>query len=298
MGPGVSDARIEVAGGVVEVSFAGAAESPSRAELLSWIEKAARAVASYYGGFPVSRVELTVRTGRPGGIAGGRTWGDRGGARILITVGEDTSAEDFRENWVLVHEMVHLAFPSMTGREWIEEGLATYVEPLVRARAGLIAPEEIWRWLLWGVPRGLDGLGGRGLDQASGWAASYWGGATFCFLADLQIRERTGNRKSLDDALRGIVRAGGNVTVSWPIERAFEAGDQATGVPVLAELYATMGKSGTRIDVPALWKKLGVASSGNRIVYDDSAPLAAVRKGISHGDRAAAAARPWGDGPR
>jgi len=237
---------------VVEVSFAGVAEAPSRADLLSWIEKASRAVASYYGGFPVSRVDLTVRVGRPGGIAGGRTWGDRGGARILITVGKETSSEDLRESWVLVHEMVHLAFPSMTGHEWIEEGLATYVEPLVRARAGLIAPEEIWRWLLWGVPRGLDGLGGRGLDEASGWAASYWGGATFCFLADVRIRERTGNRKSLDDALRGIVRAGGNVTVSWPIERAFEAGDRATGVPVLPELSATMGKGGTRIDLANL----------------------------------------------
>jgi len=299
-GPGAADAnaRIEVSGGVVEVSFAGAVESPSRAELLSWIEKAARAVASYYGGFPVSRVELTVRTGRPGGIAGGRTWGDRAGARILITVGEDTSAGELRENWVLVHEMVHLAFPSMTGHEWIEEGLATYVEPLVRARAGLIAPEEIWRWLLWGVPRGLDGLGGRGLDEASGWAASYWGGAAFCFLADVRIRERTGNRKSLDDALRGIVRAGGNVTVSWPIERAFEAGDRATGVPVLAELYATMGKGGTRVDLASLWKQLGVSSSGDRIVYADPAPLATVRKGITNGDRAAPEARPSGDGPR
>ncbi len=271
---------------MVEVSFAGVAEAPSRAELLSWIEKASRAIASYYGGFPVSRVDLTVRVGRPGGIAGGRTWGDRGGARILITVGKETSAQDLRESWVLVHEMVHLAFPSMTGHEWIEEGLATYVEPLVRARAGLIAPEEIWRWLLWGVPRGLDGLGGRGLDEASGWAASYWGGATFCFLADVRIRERTGNRKSLDDALRGIVRAGGNVTVSWPIERAFEAGDRATGVPVLAELYATMGKGGTRIDLANLWKQLGVSVSGGRIVYDDAAPLAAVRKGITTGNPA------------
>ena len=71
---------------MVAVSFVGAAEAPSRTELLSWIEKASRAVASYYGGFPVSRVDLTVRVGRPGGIAGGRTWGDRGGARILITL--------------------------------------------------------------------------------------------------------------------------------------------------------------------------------------------------------------------
>jgi hypothetical protein len=268
------------------VTFAGAVGTPSREQLLSWIDAGARAVAGYYGGFPVPDVVLTVHTGRSGGITGGRTFGDRGRARIMITAGDDTSATDLRESWVLVHEMVHLAFPSMTGHEWIEEGLATYVEPLARSRAGLLAPDEIWRWLLWGVPKGLDALRDRGLDASRGWAATYWGGAAFCFLADVRIRERTGNRKSLDDALRGIVRAGGNVTVSWPVARAFEEGDRATGVPVLAELYAEMGRSGMRVDLAALWKRLGVSSSGGRIVYDESAPLASVRKGITTGQRA------------
>ena len=265
------------------MSFAGSGDSPSRADLLAWVEKAARAVAGYYGGFPVERVDLTVRTGRAGGIAGGRTFGDRGRAAIVITAGEDTTAEDLASNWVLVHEMVHLAFPSMTGHEWIEEGLATYVEPLARARAGLIPPDEIWRWLLWGLPKGIDGMGGVGLDEARSWGATYWGGAVFCFLADVEIRKRSGHRKSLDDALRGIVKAGGNVTVSWPIERAFAAGDRATGVPVLSELYAKLGKTPMKVDLPALWRELGVAADGRRTVFDDSAPLASIRRGITTG---------------
>ncbi len=240
-------------------------------------------MAGYYGGFPVERVDLTIRTGRAGGIAGGRTFGDRGRAAIVITAGEDTTAEDLASNWVLVHEMVHLAFPSMTGHEWIEEGLATYVEPLARARAGLIPPDEIWRWLLWGLPKGIEGTGGVGLDEARSWGATYWGGAVFCFLADVEIRKRSGHRKSLDDALRGIVKAGGNVTVSWPIERAFAAGDRATGVPVLSELYAKLGKAPMKVDLPALWRELGVAADGRRTVFDDSAPLASIRRGITTG---------------
>lgn len=256
------------------------------------MEKSARAVAAYYGGFPVPSVALTIHTGRPGGIAGGRTFGDYGRARIMITAGEDTTAGDLRESWVLVHEMVHLAFPSMTGHEWIEEGLATYVEPLVRARAGLIEPGEIWRWLLWGVPKGLDAVSQRGLDGARGWAATYWGGASFCFLADVEIREKTGNRKSLDDALRGIVRAGGNVTVSWPLSRVFSEGDRATGVPVLAALYAQMERGAPEVDLPALWHRLGVSASGDGIVFDDKAPLAAIRIGITNGSGASPARKP------
>jgi hypothetical protein len=267
------------------VTFAGEGAAPSREELLAWIEAGARAVAGYYERFPVADVVLTVHTGRRGGIAGGRTFGDRGRAHIMITAGEDTTPEDLRQSWVLVHEMAHLACPSMTGHEWLEEGLATYVEPLARARAGLIAPDEIWRWLLWGIPRGLEAVQDRGLDGSSSWAATYWGGAAFCFLADVEIRERTGNRESLDDALRGIVRAGGNVAASWTLARALETGDRAAGVTVLSGLYAKMAWAGPAVDLPRLWKRLGVSSSGGRIVFDDTAPLAAVRKGITTGTR-------------
>ncbi len=220
--------------------------------------------------------------GGGGEISGGRTRATRSGAVVDIAVGEQTKPADLAANWVMVHEMVHLAFPE-TGREWIDEGIATYVEPLARARAGLIAGDEIWRWLLWGLPKGLEGIGPGGLDGSASWGASYWGGALFCFLADVRIRERTGNRKSLDDALRGILEAGGNIAAAWPIDKAFAAGDRATGVPVLAELYAEMGSRRAAVNLPDVFKKLGVAAEGRGIVYDDAAPLAAVRRGITTG---------------
>ena len=73
------------------------------------------------------------------------------------------------------------------------------------------------------------------------------------------------------------------MTVSWTIEKAFEAGDRATGVPVLAQLYAKMGDHPVSVDLPDLWKRLGVSRADGRIVYDDAAPLAAVRRGITTG---------------
>lgn len=275
--------RIDVPGGRVEVTITRRSGTPSDAVLLSWVEKAARAVAEYYETFPVPRVALTIHAGGPGKISGGLTRGEGGEASIRISVGEDTTEEDLGSNWVLVHEMVHLAFPSMTGHEWIEEGIATYVEPLARARTKLIPVDEIWRWLLWGLPQGLEGVREQGLDRARGWNATYWGGALFCFLADVQIRQRTVNRKSLDDALRGIVRDGGSVTVSWPLARALEAGDRATGVSVLQDLYAKMRAGPVSVDLPGLFRQLGVSSSGGRVVYDDGAPLSAIRKGITLG---------------
>ena len=132
--------------------------------LLAWVTKAGRAVAAYYGTYPVDRVSLTIHAGGPGKISGGKTMGEGGQARIRIFVGADTTEKDLASNWELVHEMVHLAFPSMDEHAWIEEGIATYVEPLARARANLAPSEDIWKWLVWGLPKGLAGIERQGVE--------------------------------------------------------------------------------------------------------------------------------------
>ena len=43
-----------------------------------------------------------------------------------------------------------------------------------------------------------------GTIAAGGWAMTYWGGALFCLLADVEIREKTGNARAHDDALPAI----------------------------------------------------------------------------------------------
>jgi hypothetical protein len=282
----IAPAVVVVPGGRIEVTVEASPPALSRTDLLSWVEGSAKAVASYYGAFPVPRVRLGIHPGSPGKIGAGRTWNTPEGPAIAIFVGDATSKADLLEDWELTHEMVHLAFPSMGPRQaWIEEGLATYVEPIARARAGRAKTDEIWRWLVWGLPQGDAAVAKSGLDGARGQGATYWGGALFCFLADVEIRKRTENRKSLDDALRGIVRAGGNVTVSWDLPRTFAEGDRATEVPVLSELYGRMGKQPMASNATALLASLGVSGDRSAVVLDDAAPLSAIRRGIETGRR-------------
>src|SRR5262249_35975423 len=146
-------------------------------------------------------------------------------------------------DWLLTHEMTHLSFPDMTDEHhWIEEGLATYVEPVARARIGWIRPEEGWGGPAAGPPPGLA-RGGPGLGGPRARGRTYWGGALCWFLAEVEIREKTANRRGLVDALRGIQKAGGSIRVDWSIDRALAAGDEATGTHVLRDLYAKMGPS-------------------------------------------------------
>jgi hypothetical protein len=205
-----------------------------------------------------------------------------GGASITIDVGERATHASLIDDWVLVHEMTHTALPDMQGpQHWLEEGLATYVEPLARAQAGTYPVERLWAEWLHGMPNGLPREGDLGLDVTHTWGRTYWGGALFCLLADLEIRERTDGRKSLRDALRAILAAGGDISVSWPVERVIEVGDGATGVPVLRELYDKMKSAPVEVDLASIWKRLGVQAQGRGVSFDDTAPLAQIRRAMT-----------------
>src|SRR5262249_23973480 len=142
-------------------------------------------------------------------------------------------------------------------QHWFEEGMATYVEPIARVQAGALTPERIWADMLRDMRQGLPQPGDRGLDRTPTWARTYWGGALFCLLADVEIRERSGNRKGLQHALRAIL-AHGNMESDSELPPLLAMGDQAVGLPVLQELYSQMKDAPHEVDLPALWKKLGV----------------------------------------
>jgi len=98
----------------------------------------------------------------------------------------------------------------------------------------------MWFELVRDMPEGLPQSGDEGLDHTHSWGRTYWGGALFCFLADVKIRQQTQNKKGLQDALRGLLEAGGDMREDWPIEKALEAGDRAVGGNVLIKLYGEM----------------------------------------------------------
>jgi len=245
-----------------------------------WIRRAAAAVTTYYGRFPIARARLAMSVYEGRGIGGGRVVvTDR--ATIHIAVGRYSEAEDFDRDWRLTHEMVHLAFPRVDERHhWIEEGLATYVEPVARAQSGWLAPEDVYAEWLDRMPLGQPEAGDLGLDRTHTWARTYWGGGLFLLAADVEIRVRTGNRRGLQDALRGVVAGGGSIARVWPLARAFDLADGATGVRVLTEAYASAATRPIPVDLDRLWRRLGLRRAGDRVLLDPAPAPTALRRAI------------------
>ncbi len=240
--------------------------------VVTWAKKSAAAVRAALGVFPAKHAALLVSVNSGDDVDVGFSLA---GSSIILRVGEHTSEATFAKDWVLTHEMLHFACPSQpVSRDWAEEGLATYVEPFARVRAGLVSREEAWKGLVRGFPYGQPDSDDRGLDLTRTWGRVYWGGALFYFEADYAIRTRTSGKKTLFDALGAIVAAGGTNPSAWSLEKAFAIGDAATGVPVLGEMLARYGATPEPFAYEAHLTELGVRSGKSSVELDGSAPRA------------------------
>ena len=254
----------------------------SNHDLMEWVRRASESVTAYYGRYPVPSVLLRVVPSNGKGLRGGQTFGEPEGGFIRVQVGSETTNADLENDWLLTHEMVHLALPSVADKHhWIEEGIATYVEPIARVRAGHLDAHVMWYELMRDLPQGLPNPGDKGLDNTHTWGRTYWGGAMFCLFADVEIRKETKGQKGLQDALRAIVDAGGTIDTDWSISRAFDVGDKATGTKVLSQMYARWGGTPVTTDLDALWKELGAKEGAHGVEFDAKAPLAGVREAIT-----------------
>jgi hypothetical protein len=279
--PQETTVALAVSGATVCVVIDERVQDAQRPLLREWVERSARIVAAYYAAFPAPLLVLRIQSASGGGVHGGRTTDDSG-LVIQVTVGRDATSAELAADWVLVHEMVHLALPEVGRRHnWLAEGLATYVEGIARAQYGNRDVTDVWAEYRHSMPLGLPHLGEGGMDQTSTWGRTYWGGALFCLQADVGIREKTGNRAGLQTALRAILKQTQGYGAERDIDDVLRIGDAATGTRVLEDLYGAMKATPMTPDLDLLWARLGIPSDPKSEPFDDHAPLAAIRIAIT-----------------
>jgi hypothetical protein len=267
---------LPVAGGEIELQFTPDFDAAQRERAKAWVQRSADAVVRYFGRFPVPELELLVQGRAGSGVHGGTTSGEPS-VHIGVRVGRNTTAEQYRADWVLVHEMVHLALPRVPREQrWLHEGAATYIEAVARTHAGLLQPADVWRARARQIPQGQPRAGDQGLDHTPTWSRTYWGGAMFFLQADVRLRQRGTPARGLQQALQGVLAAGGDYRAVWDAPRIFAAADAALGQTTLTGMYREVKDHAVPADLATLWRELGVDAAGLR----NDAPLAAVRRAI------------------
>lgn len=270
------------ASGVLRVAILDGIGEAGRADLFDWVERTAQAEANYWQGFTAKQALLgLVPAAARRGVGFGRTVSG-GGSTIMVEVGTDVDRRRLFNDWVLTHELIHTGMPYIRPRgTWLMEGAATYIEPIIRARAGWKSEEEVWREWVDNMPQGVDAFP-TGLANASG-RQNYWGGAIFMLLADIAIRRASNGAKGLDDCLGGVLWGGVDGSQRASVADYAAACDRATGTTAMSALVDRHFNKAEAVDLAALWKDLGISVVAGRIVLDDSAASAQWRKMIVPG---------------
>jgi hypothetical protein len=245
-------------------------------QLAAWVSAVAESNRRFWARSPTEGGLVLLIPSPRGGVPFGRVL-SLGGAVVTVLVGQQATPQDLYDDWVLVHEFLHLGSPLMrdTGA-WLNEGIATFYEPVLRTRAGWKSEDQVWREWISAMPRGMPAITGIGLQNA-GRGGIYWGGAVFVLMAEIESLQASGGRIGFSDCLRTVLADGADVTVKWPTMNLLHRCDALLGKPVIATLAEQHIEQGSAMDLDKLWRRLGVSLDGDTVRYDDSAELAWLR---------------------
>ena len=263
------------------------------AEIVTWLQSASSNVSLAYGRFPSTSPRIVVIPTQD------RSWGGNspvpfgrltryGEDKIELYVNADRPIEDFYADWTATHEFSHLMLPYLDSRyRWISEGFASYYQNVLMSRAGRYTPQQAWQKLYAGLERGrlsrpdltLNEAAEAGVRQAR--MKIYWSGAAIALLADLELRQRSAGRESLDVALDRLHQCCLSSRRTWSGPELFAQLDQLVDGAVFMPLYERYADSRGFPNVASALKHIGIDNSEDSIRLLRDAPLAYIRDAIT-----------------
>ena len=246
-----------------------------------WVQSAVESISDYAGGFPVSEVFIAVRVQGRSGVQNGRAFATDPPV-INIQMGHNTTRTQLLHDWVLVHELAHLAVPSLPrAQRWFEEGLAVYVESMARVKAGTKSTSALWRDFLNGFPQGDRQPHEAGLNGTGRWGRIYWGSTALMLRMDVGLR--ASGKGGMPAVLAAWRQQGWDIRSNVSLPSLLRSADVTLGSSVLTSHYEKFALRPGTATVATILKDLGVSLSGQEVLIDHAAALAAVRSQLDRG---------------
>jgi len=281
---------VEVPGAVLRLAILDGSPAADPEAMRAWIQDAAMSVAAIHGKFPVQSPQILIMPGARASEPTPWAYVLRGGqAAAHFFVNQRRPLHEYVDDWTAPHELSHLLLPYVSSSDaWLSEGMATYYQNVARARSGAITPEEAWQRMHAGFKRGRD-LSAKGstLEQATarmfrdgGYMRVYWSGTAMLLLADIRLRERSGNAQSLDTVLGAFAACCLDPEPEWTAKKVFDKFDELSGTEVFRSLYEAHVRSPNFPDLTHAYAQLGIEAFGGKAILRSSAPLIDVRTAI------------------
>ena len=245
------------------------------ATVLDHIHAAASAIVAYYGRFPVARARmLVVPVAGETGIFHGTTWPSGGGfdAFTRIHIGQHTTAVRPGRRLDGHPRTRPHGLPQPSRRKPLDGRRPGHLRrAIARVPTGELEARGLAR-MVRGMPKGEPAEGRLRESIIPTPGGEPTGAARSLPRRRHPIRRETQNRKSLQDALRAIVDQGGTSITTGLLSQALAIGDRATGTHILTPMYAQWKDKPVPVDLPKLWRELGVSwTPGGPIEFVSSA---------------------------
>ncbi len=258
-------------------------------KLSRWIEDNVRSVAGLYGSLPQKEVQiLFVPTSAAQPVPFALVLRG-GGATIRFYINPRFSLEKFMADWTAPHEISHLLLPFVRrGDAWFSEGLATYYQYILMARDGRLSEQEAWQRIYAGFEKGRRGreegkslaVTSREMGRRRAYSTVYWSGAAFFLRLDVALRSSGISPGGLDDAVGSLAPLLASQRDVYTCTDLIDYLDEHFDTAVFSRLYRRFVLSGTFPVDEAFLKSLGVGIRDGRVVLNDRAPLASIRRTI------------------
>lgn len=278
--------EISVAGSTLRVSLlADDGGQSDRAKMLDWLSQSAQNVVSAYGRFPHPNPQIIVvpvRGSRNSPVPFGRVMRD-GGEAVQFFADPDRTLADFNADWTATHEFAHLLLPHISDR-WVSEGFASYYQNVLMARGGNYTEIRGWEKLHAGIERARNVTPKMSPNDTSGGGRKprmmvYWVGAAIALLGDVQQRQQSGGRESLEVILKRLQACCLPSDRSWTARELFRKFDELSEHKVWFSLYRKYSSSPGVPDLETVYAQLGIqlAQDGSITLYD-AAPQSKLRR--------------------
>lgn len=280
---------VQLPGGRVEVAVLAPPGGELANRLIEWQRGVARLPLQLFGRMPVSHTQVLVRPMAGGGDPVPWAQSRRGGGVALdFRVDPDASVDALAADWTAAHEYAHLFHPWLgADGSWLAEGLASYLQNVLRARAGLITQDQAWRRLHAGFARGAAAPSGPSLEQAArqlrrerNYMRVYWSGAAFWLQADIALRRAGPGRLSVDAALEHFAGCCLPQGRSWSAAQFVAELDRGLGVALLVPMFDRHRRATGFPDLDAAWSALGLARGSGQPLPGAGPEAAALRAAI------------------
>jgi len=293
--------EIEIPGAKLRVSIARGQQKVDTQAIFKWIGTTAGDISLAYGRYPNPSPQVVVvpvfESGGDSAVPFGRVIRD-GGETVQFFINPEKPLADYMADWTATHEFSHLMLPYLTRRHrWMSEGFAQYYQNVLLARTGTYDEVYAWQKLYDGFERGRQSRPELSPNEAadgdirSGLMKVYWSGAALALMADVQLRERSGGRESLDTVLGQLQNCCLPADRVWTGTELFIKLDTLIDEPVFMPLYRRYADTAGFPDTSDLLARLGVAVNDDKVRIRRNGELAGIRASITKPDPATARER-------